>query len=175
MPFRDRPSLEQNLLINLQMKHRDWLRLKHEGENICAALRQQGYQCCKQTRRLSWRVSQDGISYVLTWLPTPVDDWNLIPNDPSPAREQMWAIVQQALAPNKEESMTLQRPQQAEDYSRPWAIVRLFPDLRRYTVARFFHRQDADDHIRFLNRFIPKAKFEVIFDQPDSKQGDDPA
>lgn len=32
---------------------------------------------------------------------------------------------------------------QAEDYSRPWAIIRLLPDARRYTVARFFNRQDA--------------------------------
>ncbi len=36
-----------------------------------------------------------------------------------------------------------QRRTQAEDYSRPWAIVRLLPDARRYTVSRFFNRQDA--------------------------------
>jgi len=27
------------------MKHRDWLRLKIEGEQICSRLRQQNYQC----------------------------------------------------------------------------------------------------------------------------------
>ena len=67
--------------------------------------------------------------------------------------------------------MTGQQVQQKEDLTHPWAIVRLLPDLRRYTVARFFNRQDAEDHLRFLHRFIPAASFEVIFDVPDSLQG----
>jgi hypothetical protein len=79
--------------------------------------------------------------------------------------------VQSVLAPNKGEIMTSQRIQRPEDFSRPWAIVRLLPDLRRYTVARFFNRQDAEDHLRFLHRFIPTASFEVVFDVPDSLQG----
>jgi hypothetical protein len=58
---------------------------------------------------------------------------------------------------------------QLEDYSRPWAIIRLLPDARRYTVARFFNRQDAEDHRRFLNRFMPAAEFEVLFDIPDEQ------
>ncbi len=29
------------------MKHRDWLHLKREGENVCAVLRLKGYQCHK--------------------------------------------------------------------------------------------------------------------------------
>jgi hypothetical protein len=35
------------------MKPRDWLRLKTEGEQICSRLRQQNYQCHKQTRRFT--------------------------------------------------------------------------------------------------------------------------
>ena len=62
-----------------------------------------------------------------------------------------------------------ERSSQIEDYSRPWAIVRLLPDARRYTVARFFNCQDAEDHRRFLNRFIPTAKFEVLFDVPNEQ------
>jgi hypothetical protein len=58
---------------------------------------------------------------------------------------------------------------QAEDYSRPWAIIRLLPDARRYTVARFYNRQDAEDHRRFLNRFMPAAEFEVLFDVPNEQ------
>lgn len=58
---------------------------------------------------------------------------------------------------------------QVEDYSRPWAIIRLLPNARRYTVARFFNRQDAEDHRRFLNRFMPAAEFEVLFDIPDEQ------
>ncbi len=152
------------------MKHCDWLRLKREGENICVALRQQGYQCRQHSRRLSWKVLQEGHTYVLTWLPAPVGDWNLLPNDTSPVRQQIWALVQSALAPKQEEVITPQRVQHSEDFTRPWAIVRLLPDARRYTVARFANRQDAQDHVRFLQRFMPAADFEVVFDVPDSLQ-----
>lgn len=152
------------------MKHSDWLRLSSVGEQICAAFRQQGYQCKKQSRRLSWQLCSLGQEdYTLTWLPAPVSDWSLIPNNNSPAREQIWAIVQSVLAPKP----TYQRVEQSEDFSRPWAIVRLLPDLRRYTVARFFNRQDADDHRRFLNRFMPASEFEVIFDRPNSQLDND--
>jgi hypothetical protein len=58
---------------------------------------------------------------------------------------------------------------QAEDYSRPWAIIRLLPDARRYTVARFYNRQDAEDHRRLLNRFMPAAEFEILFDVPNEQ------
>ncbi|HAA31277.1 MAG TPA: hypothetical protein DCE56_30630 [Cyanobacteria bacterium UBA8553] len=66
--------------------------------------------------------------------------------------------------------MTPQQVQHPEDFTRPWAIVRLLPDARRYTVARFANRQDAQDHVRFLHRFMPAADFEVVFDVPDSLQ-----
>lgn len=61
------------------------------------------------------------------------------------------------------------RSSQLEGYCRPWAIIRLLPDARRYTVARFFNRQDAEDHRRFLNRVMPAAEFEVVFDVPDEQ------
>jgi hypothetical protein len=156
------------------MKHSDWLRLNKEGEQICAVFRQQGYQCKKQSRRLSWQLGSLGQDdYTLTWLPAPVGDWSLLPNDQSPVREQMWAIVQSALVPKPGQALAYQRVEQPEDYTRPWAIVRLLPNARRYTVARFFNRQDADDHRRFLNRFMPAASFEVIFDVPNSQLNDD--
>jgi hypothetical protein len=82
----------------------------------------------------------------------------------------MWAIVQNALAPKAGQATTSQRVQQIEDYSRPWAIVRLLPDLRRYTVARFLHRQDAEDHRRFLHRYMPASEFQVVFDVPNSRE-----
>ncbi|HEY9748559.1 MAG TPA: hypothetical protein V6C63_07765 [Allocoleopsis sp.] len=156
------------------MKHSDWLRLNKEGEQICAVFRQQGYQCRKQSRRLSWQLSRIGQGdFTLTWLPAPVGDWSLLPNDQSPVREKMWAIVQNALAPKPGQALTAQRVQQSEDYSRPWAIVRLLPDAQRYVVTRFFNRQDADDHRRFLNRFMPASEFEVIFDVPNSQLNND--
>jgi hypothetical protein len=154
------------------MKHSDWLRLQAEGESICATLRQQGYQCRKQPQRLAWKLYKEGQEdYVLTWLPTPVSDWTLIPNDTNPQRQQLWQLIEQTLNQIQREAITtLPKPtSQAEDYSRPWAIIRLLPDARRYTVARFFNRQDAEDHRRFLNRFMPASEFEVVFDIPNEQ------
>jgi hypothetical protein len=152
------------------MKHSDWLRLCSEGEQICAVFRQQGYQCKKQTRRLSWQLCKEGQDdYSLTWLPAPVGDWSLIPNNNSPVREQMWAIVQNALAPKPGQATTYQRVQQPEDYSRPWAIVRLLPTCDVIQWRVFFHRQDAEDHRRFLNRYMPASEFQVVFDVPNSR------
>lgn len=47
-----------------------------------------------------------------------------------------------------------------------WAIVRILPNAQYYTVARFFNRQDADDGLRVLSRFIPGGVFEIVFDRP---------
>jgi hypothetical protein len=58
---------------------------------------------------------------------------------------------------------------QAEDYSRPWAIIRLLPHARRFTVARFYNRQDAEDHRRLLHRFMPASEFIVLFDIPNEQ------
>ena len=154
------------------MKHSDWLRLQTEGDRICATMRQQGYKCRKQTRRLSWKLCKEHQGdYILTFAPAPVSDWTLIPNNTSPERQQLWQLIERTLTNIRREVM--KTPQelssQVEDYSRPWAIIRLLPNARRYTVARFFNRQDAEDHRRFLNRFIPAVKFEVLFDVPDEK------
>ncbi len=62
--------------------------------------------------------------------------------------------------------MAYQQIQLSEDTLRPWAIVRLLPKARCYTVARFYNRQDAQDHLRFLKRWIPVAEFEIVFDVP---------
>jgi hypothetical protein len=155
---------------NFPMKHSDWLRLQSEGDSICAHLRQHGYQCRKQTRRLSWKLTKEGQDdYLLTWLPAPVSDWSLIPNNTSPARTQLWQLIERLINKirGQLETISAQHHSQAEDYSRPWAIIRLLPDARRYTVARFRNRQDAEDHLRFLNRYIPAAEFEVLFDVPN--------
>ncbi|MBD2130477.1 hypothetical protein NDI39_17255 [Microcoleus sp. ZQ-A2] len=154
------------------MKHSDWLRLQTEGDRICATMRQQGYQCHKQTRRLSWKLCKEAQGdYILTFAPAPVSDWTLIPNNTSPERQQLWQLIERTLTNIRGE--LIKTPQelssQVEDYSRPWAIIRLLPNARRYTVARFFNRQDAEDHQRFLNRFIPTVKFEVLFDVPNEQ------
>ena len=152
------------------MKHSQWLRLKAEGENICSILRQQGYRCTKQVRRLSWKITAEGISYVLTWLPAPVGDWSIIPNDSSPARQKLMLVVQDRL---KEAEQMLPGIPSIEEYTRPWAIARILPDAKHYTVARFCNRRDADDHLRVLNRFMPAADFEIVFDVPDEIEEQD--
>ncbi len=151
------------------MKHADWLRLQSEGDRICTHLRQQNYQCHKQTRRLSWKLSKEGQDdYVLTWLPAPISDWSLIPNNNSPTRTQLWQLIERILTHIRgAQTTSSQHHLQAEEYSRPWAIIQLLPNARRYTVARFFNRQDAEDHVRFLNRFMPATEFQVLFDVPD--------
>lgn len=62
----------------------------------------------------------------------------------------------------------------SQQSDRPWTIVRILPNARHYTVARFRNRQDANDHLRLLRRFIPVAEFEIIFapleeEQPDNQ------
>ena len=165
----------KNHLLYMEAKKRmnrtQWLRLTKEGENICAILRQQDYQCRKQTRRLTWKIGKEGNSYVLTWLPAPVNDWSLIPNDTNPARETLWNIIQSTLSTLRSRTVPLpSSTPQPENYGRPWAIIRLLPDLRRYTVARFHNRTDAQDHLRFLHRFMPAAEFEIIFDVPSESE-----
>jgi hypothetical protein len=43
--------------------------------------------------------------------------------------------------------------------------VRLLPNAQHYTVARFYSRAEAENHKRFLRKWMPMAHFEVIFDQ----------
>ena len=62
--------------------------------------------------------------------------------------------------------MANQQIQLTKDSVRPWAIVRLLPNAQCYTVARFYNRQDAQDHRRFLHRWMPAADFEIVFDVP---------
>ncbi len=141
------------------MKHSKWLQLHQQGEKICSVLRQHRYRTTKQHRTLSWKLCKEAQGeYALTWLPDPVSEWTLVPNNTSPERQELWTLIQRILAAI--------RTQDAVDYSRPWAIVRLLPNARRYVVARFVNRQDADDHKRYLSRFMPAAEFTVIFDPP---------
>ena len=154
------------------MKNTDWQRLLSEGDSICATLRQHNYQCRKQTRRLSWKLSKEGQDdYILAIAPAPISNWTLMPNDTSPQREQLWQLIEHTLTSIRKESLKTQQKNNlvVEDYSRPWAIIRLLPNAKRYTVARFFNRQDAEDHQRFLNRFMPASEFEIFFDVPNEQ------
>jgi hypothetical protein len=49
-----------------------------------------------------------------------------------------------------------------KDY--PWTLVRLLPNAQHYTVGRFKSRTEAENHKRFLGKWMPAAEFEVVFD-----------
>lgn len=151
------------------MKHRDWLRLSQEGERLCLVLRQHGYYCQKQSRRLAWKVSQGADFYVLTYLPAPVSGWAILPDQDTPIRKQLITLVRNALKRERLETLTHPNLQVEKplDQTRPWVIIRLLNDARRYTVGRFYNRQDAEDHQRVLRRFMRGAEFEIIFDPYD--------
>jgi hypothetical protein len=58
------------------------------------------------------------------------------------------------------------------DYAKPWVIVRVLPDARTHTVARFCNRQDAEDYARALRRFVRSGIFEIMFDRPHNLELD---
>ena len=51
---------------------------------------------------------------------------------------------------------------------RPWMIVRILPGAKNHTIARFVNRQDAEDRLRALRRYVPNATFEIVFDLEES-------
>lgn len=165
------------------MKHSEWIRLKAEGDKIVMALRAEGYQCRKQTRRLSWHLCKGTISYHLTWLPAPVSEWNLLPDDATPEREQLLSQIRAiadtyrgggrlAESGKKVKSFVDSTSNSSDRFwlqqHYPWVIVRLLPNAQRYVVARFYLRSEAENHQRLLNRFMPTAEFEVVFDTPSA-------
>jgi len=51
-----------------------------------AFLKADGFNCRKQPHRFSWYLYKGSVSYTLTWLPAPVDEWSLLPNDATAER-----------------------------------------------------------------------------------------
>lgn len=149
-------SLQHSLTRN--MKHSAWLRLQEQAERICSVLRQKGYRCLKRHQRLSWCITKEGqgVEYSLSWIPAPAGEWVVLPNNADCSiRQDILKSVDIALAARLNNSQVS-----------PWTLVRLLPNAQRYTVARFFNRQDAEDHKRTLHRFMPAAEFEVVFEAP---------
>jgi hypothetical protein len=60
----------------------------------------------------------------------------------------------------------------SDQSTRPWAIVRILPNAKACIIAHFRNRQDANDHVRVLYRFIPGAQFEVMFTPPEEEEQD---
>jgi len=49
----------------------------------------------------------------------------------------------------------------------PWCLIRLLPNCQRIVVARFRKRNDADDHLRVLQRLVKNRTFVIIFDSQE--------
>lgn len=147
------------------MNNINYFKLKQESEALLLAFRKLGYQCRKKHKQVAYKLlKEDRGDYTLIYLPSPVDAWEVMPNDGSPNYQNIAELVKSTL--DALSAQVMSAPVQ-EDYSRPWAIVRLLPDARRYTIARFFNRQDAHDHRNFLCRYMAAAEFEIIFDVPN--------
>lgn len=139
------------------MKHSAWLRLQEQAERIVSLLRQKGYKCIKHHQKLSWTIRKEGRGeYTLAWIPAPAGEWVVLPNTDCDIRRDILKTIDIALAPKVGDSQLS-----------PWTIVRLLPNAQRYTVARFFNRQDAHDHVKMLHRFMPAAEFEIVFEVPN--------
>ncbi|MCC3444378.1 MAG: hypothetical protein JGK01_22295 [Microcoleus sp. PH2017_03_ELD_O_A] len=72
----------------------------------------------------------------------------------------------------EKEVKSLNTLRKAGDSSKPWAIVRILPNAQNHTVSRFCNRQDADDHLRALRRFVRSGIFEIVFDRPGDPELD---
>ncbi|HEY9794408.1 MAG TPA: hypothetical protein V6D30_02105 [Leptolyngbyaceae cyanobacterium] len=153
------------------MNHNEWVRLRKEGDKIVTALATIGYQVFKVKGVLSWKISapkrhnSEASSYTLTWLPAPVGEWTLLPKDFTAERDRMIQIIESSLSPTP--SLYRGTGRSKQEHPRPWVISQLLPNATNGTIARFFNRQDACDHLRFLTRTMPAAKFTMFFDPPD--------
>jgi hypothetical protein len=150
------------------MKHSEWLRLQAEGDRVVASLRADGFNCRKQPRRLSWHLCKGSVSYTLTWLPAPVREWSLLPNDETQQRAQLLAQIHSILEQRGCGRIAEPSPPPTQSFwnqkNHPWTLVRLLPNAQHYTVGRFYSRTEAENHKRFLGKWMPAAEFEVIFD-----------
>ena len=48
-----------------------------------------------------------------------------------------------------------------------WCLIRLLPNCQRIVVARFRKRNDADEHLRVLQRLVKHRTFVIIFDSQE--------
>ena len=80
------------------MKHRtDWLIRQTEATTICRAIKENGYTCRKRAHQLAFNITKgNSVSYLLTYIPSPVSEWTLLPKDNSNERETLLKIIKGA-------------------------------------------------------------------------------
>jgi hypothetical protein len=52
------------------------------------------------------------------------------------------------------------------DTHRPWQLVLLLSNAQHHTIARFRNRQDAEDHLRGIQRLARDSRFALLFVPP---------
>lgn len=85
------------------MKHSDWFRLNSEGHFVMSVVRNAGYRITKRRHILSWTLSRLGKSYSFAFLPRPIGDWVLIPNDFSAEFYELNQLITQNLKQHRGE------------------------------------------------------------------------
>jgi hypothetical protein len=55
----------------------------------------------------------------------------------------------------------------------PWCIIQHLPKMQRSAVARFRKRNDAEAHLRALQRLNPAQRYEIVFDPPPDDETSD--
>lgn len=51
----------------------------------------------------------------------------------------------------------------------PWCIIRQLPQMQRLVIARFRRRNEAEAHLKALQRLTPDITYLIIFDPPDDR------
>ena len=137
---------------------------------IQPALEAQGFTVYRQLQQPVWMVyrCQSHQVYQLSFQTLPKAGWVIHPIDESPTREQIIGIIQSVLDPSRVACLEISM---LPPNCHPWTLVLLREKMQRHVVARFRNRQDADDQLRAIRRYMPKAKFEVVFDATEVSIG----
>lgn len=46
----------------------------------------------------------------------------------------------------------------------PWTIIRMQPDPKGVTLARFRRRSEAEGHLLVLKKMMPQGEFTIVFE-----------
>lgn len=55
------------------------------------------------------------------------------------------------------------------DRLHPWCIIRHLPRMQRVVAGRFRRRNEAEAHLKMLQRMTPDASYAIIFDVVDDR------
>jgi hypothetical protein len=62
--------------------------------------------------------------------------------------------------------MMAKNPNQGNPH-RPWQVVLLLLNARHHTIAQFQNRQEAEHHLRTIQRLARNSRFALLFVPPD--------